>query len=65
MFEVWAKRRDTGKYEFICEYDELEKEKKYSILDLIDSEVYEEAIILQDKNYVMMKIYEKGKVLRK
>ena len=65
MFEVWGKRRDTNKYEYICGYDDLERGKSYSILDLLDAEVYEEAIILQDKNYVLMKIYEKGKVLKK
>ena len=65
MFEVWAKRKDTGKYEFICSYRDYEKEKHYSMLDVLDNGEYEEAIILRDKNYVLMKIYEKGKVLKK
>ena len=65
MFEVWGKRRDTGQYEFICGYDDLEKNRNYSTLDLLDASVYEEAIILQNKQCVMMKIYEKQKVLKK
>lgn len=65
MFEMWAKRKDTGKYEFICGYDDSEKYKHSSMLDMLNNGEYDEAIILQDKNYVMMKIYEKGKVLRK
>lgn len=65
MFEVWAKRKDTGQYEFICSYQDYENEKHYSMLDMLDNGEYDEAIILRDKHYVLMKIYEKGKVLRK
>lgn len=65
MFEVWAKRKDTGQYEFICSYQDYENEKHYSMLDMLDNGEYEEAIILRDKFYVLMKIYEKGKVLKK
>ena len=65
MFEVWAKRKDTGQYEFICSYQDYENQKHDSMLDMLDTGEYEEAIILRDKFYVLMKIYEKGKVLRK
>ena len=50
MFEVWAKRKDTGKYEFICSYQDYEKEKHNYMLDMLDNGEYEEAIILRDKN---------------
>ena len=63
MFEMWAKRKDTGKYEFICGYED--KNKNQSMLDMLNNGEYDEAIILQDKNYVLMKIYEKVKVLKK
>lgn len=65
MFEVWAKRKDTGQYEFICSYQDYENEKHYSMLDMLDNGEYDEAIILRDKFYVLMKIYEKSKVLKK
>jgi hypothetical protein len=65
MFEVWAKRKDTGQYEFICSYQDYEIQKHDSMLDMLDNGEYDEAIILRDKFYVLMKIYEKGKVLRK
>lgn len=65
MFEVWAKRKGSSEYEYICGYEDYEKDRNYSVLDILDTGEYEEAIILKDKNYVMMKIYEKGKVLRK
>jgi hypothetical protein len=65
MFEVWAKRKDTGQYEFICSYKDDEKYKHNSMLDMLNNGEYDEAIILRDKFYVMMKIYEKGKVLKK
>lgn len=65
MFELWAKRKDTGQYELICSYQDYENQKHNSMLDELDTGEYDEAIILRDKFYVMMKIYEKGKVLRK
>lgn len=65
MFEVWAKRKDTGQYEFICSYQDYENQKHNSMLDELDTGEYDEAIILRDKFYVMMKIYEKSKVLKK
>lgn len=65
MFEVWAKRKDTGQYEFICSYQDYENEKHYSMLDMLDNGEYDEAIILRDKFYVLMKIYEKEKKLKK
>ena len=65
MFEVWAKRKDTRQYEFICSYQDYENEKHYSMLDMLDNGEYDEAIILRDKFYVLMKIYEKSKVLKK
>lgn len=65
MFEVWAKRKDTGQYEFICSYQDYENQKHDSMLDMLENGEYDEAIILRDKFYVLMKIYEKGKMLRK
>ena len=65
MLELWAKRKDTGQYELICSYQDYENEKHNCMLDELDNGEYDEAIILRDKFYVMMKIYEKGKVLRK
>ncbi len=65
MFELWAKRKDTGQYEFICGYEDDEKYKHNSLLDMLNTGDYDEAIIMQDKHYVLMKIYEKSKVLKK
>ena len=63
MFEMWAKRKESDKYEYVMSFEE--KKSIFSMLEMLDNGEYEEAIIMQDKNYVMMKIYEKGKVLRK
>ena len=65
MFEVWAKRKDTEQYEFIYSYQDFENQKHNYMLDMLDTGEYDEAIILRDKFYVMMKIYEKSKVLKK
>ena len=48
MFEVWAKRKDTGKYELICSYQDYENQKHNSMLDELDNGEYDEAIILRD-----------------
>lgn len=63
MFEVWAKRKESDKFEFICSYED--KNKNYYMLDILDTGEYDEAIILRDKGCIMMKIYDKGKVLKK
>ena len=63
MFEMWAKRKESDKYEYVMSFEE--KKSIFSMLEMLDNGEYEEAIIMQDKNYVLMKIYEKGKVLRK
>lgn len=63
MFEVWAKRKESDKYEYIMSFED--GNSVYSMLDVLDNGEFDEAIILQDKHYVLMKIYDKGKVLRK
>ena len=63
MFEMWAKRKESDKYEYVMSFED--KKSIYSMLDMLDNGEYNEAIILQDKHYVLMKIYDKGKVLKK
>ena len=63
MFEMWAKRKESDKYEYVMSFED--KNAVFSMLDMLNTGEYDEAIIIQDKHYVMMKIYEKGKVLRK
>ena len=63
MFEVWAKRKDTGQYEFIDGYEDGNRNQ--FMLDMLNNGEYDEAIVLKDKSYILMKIYEKGKVLKK
>lgn len=63
MFEVWAKRKASDKYEYVMSFED--GKSVYSMLDVLDNGEFDEAIIMQDKHYVLMKIYEKEKVLRK
>jgi hypothetical protein len=63
MFEMWAKRKESDKYEYITRFED--GNSIYSMLDVLDNGEFDEAIIMQDKHYVLMKIYEKGKVLKK
>ena len=63
MFEMWAKRKESDKYEYVMSFED--KNAVFSMLDMLNTGEYDEAIIMQDKHYVLMKIYEKGKVLKK
>lgn len=63
MFEMWAKRKESEKYEYVMSFED--KNAVFSMLDMLNTGEYDEAIIMQDKHYVLMKIYEKGKVLKK
>lgn len=63
MFEMWAKRKESDKYEYVMSFED--KNAIFSMFDVLDNGEFEEAIIMEDKHYVMMKIYEKGKVLRR
>jgi hypothetical protein len=60
---MWAKRKESDKYEYVMSFED--KNAIFSMLDVLDNGEFEEAIIMEDKHYVMMKIYEKEKVLRK
>jgi hypothetical protein len=63
MFEMWAKRKNSDRFEYIMSFEN--RNAIYSMFDVLNNGEFEEAIIMQDKHYVMMKIYEKGKVLKK
>ena len=63
MFEMWDKRKESDRYEYVMSFED--RNSIYSMLDVLDNGEFDEAIIMQDKHYVLMKIYEKGKVLRK
>ena len=60
---MWAKRKESDKYEYVMSFED--RNAIFSMLDVLDNGEFEEAIIMQDKHYVLMKIYEKGKVLKK
>lgn len=60
MYRVYVK--ENGVYHLVEAFEE--KEKVYSKIDEYIGE-YEEVIILKELNYVMGKIREKAKVLKK
>lgn len=63
MFEVWGKREGQPNWEFVTSFENVNSSA--SKLDALDNEGYNEAIVLCDNKYVMIKVYEKGKVLRR
>ena len=62
MYNVYVKD-EAGRY-YIVEKD-IRREEVESKIDEYIREGYEEVIVLNDLNYVMSKIREKAKVLRK
>ena len=55
MFELWARRRPIeGRgfpYEFISNFEK--EEYKYTIIDYLDKEIYQEAMITKDEVCIM------------
>ena len=45
QYEVWGKSRESKVYEFIDKF--LDEREKYFMLDIVDPEVYSEAIIIR------------------
>ena len=46
MFEMWAKRKESDKYEYIMSFED--GNSVYSMLDVLDNGEFDEAIIMQD-----------------
>ena len=61
MYRVYVK--ENGVYHLVEAFEE--KEKIHSKIDEYIEQGYEEVIVLNDLNYVMGKIREKAKVLKK
>ena len=64
MFELWA-RKEEETYHFICSFSN--ENCKYTVVDMLDENVYKEAIVIRksDRNCVLYKEFEKPKVLKK
>ena len=45
QYEVWGRSRESKVYEFIDKF--LDEQQKYYMLDLVDPEVYSEAMIIR------------------
>lgn len=61
MLELWARRRPVeGKgfsYEFI--FDFYDESYKYSALDTLDKNIYQEAMVVRDNDCIMYVEFEK------
>ena len=67
MYELWARKRPVDgrgyPYEFIFNFDN--EEYKYSALDTLDKEIYQEAMVVKDNSCVMYVEWEIPFVKRK
>lgn len=65
MYELWARRITTKKYEFIIAFED--EHQKFYFMDQLDTDIYYEAMILEDRNLKMYREFGKklSKVLRK
>lgn len=51
MFELWARNRDTKRYERLCQFND--DRQFYFMLDQVDRSKYYEAMITQDQHCLM------------
>lgn len=63
MFELWAKEREAASYKFIFSFSN--EIYKYTAIDSLDTEKYREAMVLERRNCILYKEFEKPKVLKK
>lgn len=65
--ELWARKRpiqDKGnKYEFIFSFND--EQYKYTAIDTLDRNIYQEAIIMKDNSCIMYVEFEKPYVKRR
>lgn len=58
MFELWARKRPVNgigsPFEFICPFEEYSY--RFTAIDLLDRDVYQEAVIVSDEQRCVMYI---------
>lgn len=63
MYELWAKRITTQRYEHIQDFDD--DKMFYTLKDNLDKNIYQEIIILENKELKLYLELNKEKVLKK
>ena len=67
MYELWAKKRPVeGRgfpYEFICSF--TDENYKFTAVDKLDRDTYQEALVVRDHGYVFYVEFEKPMVYKK
>lgn len=59
MYELWARRYETRRYEYITSFSNLDR--KYYLMDQLDRSIYYEALIVQGQTCKMYREFEKPK----
>ena len=67
MFELWARKRPVDRvgypYEFIFSFND--ESYKYTVLDMLDRDVYQEAMIVRGNDCIMYVELEKPYIKRR
>lgn len=66
MFEIWGRRRDNLRYEFLWSFDD--ENQKFFMIDQVDSTIYSEVMIVKNNKciaYVENKDYTPYSKVRK
>lgn len=65
MFELWARRNDTRRYEYITSFDN--ENQKYYLIDQLDKSVYYEVVVMDNQSCNLYQEFEKPlkRVLKK
>ena len=57
MYQLWAKKRNNANYEMIIEFEN--RNKMYSLVDELDTSIYQEAIIINANGCELYVEFEK------
>lgn len=60
MFELWARRNDTRRYEYITSFDN--ENQKYYLINQLDKSIYYEVVVMENER---CNLYEEFKQQQK
>ena len=63
MYNLYAKKREKPQFEYITTFEN--KEQKYSEVDKLDPNTYQEAIVVSEEGCELYVEFEKPKVYRR
>lgn len=63
MYNLYARKREKPEFEYITTFNN--EEQKYYMVDLLDEDIYKEAIVVSERGCELYVEFQKPKVLKK